>query len=71
MILIVIGMLGKGTAGSENQRKNGDHPEYSSLKIAKNIQGFLNPEETCRHLDLSERPPANEGVKEVYNNNDE
>ena len=30
--------LGKGTGRIENQRKNGDHPDYSIIEIDQNTQ---------------------------------
>ena len=73
IISIVIGALGtvtkglinKETGGLRNQRMNGDHPKYSIIDIGQNTEkspGVF--EETCCHLNSSERPSANANLME-------
>ena len=59
--------IGKGTGRHGNKRTSGDSPDNSIIKISQNI------EETCCHLNPSEKPSANTDGKNVQkstNNND-
>ena len=59
-------MIIKGTGGLGSWRTSGDHPNYSIIE---------NSEETCCHLNSSEKPSAKTDVKNSWgvnnnNNND-
>ena len=50
-------ILGKGTRGTGNQRKNQEHPGYSIVKISQNREESKRFKETC-HSESSEISPT-------------
>ena len=54
---------GKETGGNGDQRKTWDHPDHNCQNHLECLKESWRPEETCCHMDFSERAQIKSGVK--------